>query len=338
MNRYVLLLLCVAGCSKPENRVVLYCAQDREFAEAILKQFAEQSKIGVAEKYDTEANKSVSLYQELVREADRPRCDLFWNNEILSTIRLQKRGLLEPYSSPSAGDYPAWSKASDGTWQAFAARARVLIVNTRLVPPDQRPRSLFDLLDGRWKEKLVMAKPQFGTTATQAACLFEVLGAEGCHDLYRGLKANQIKLVAGNKQVAEEVGAGRFAVGLTDQDDAILEMEAGHPVEIIFPDREGHSKHARVGVLLIPNTLALIKGGPNPTGGKKLIDHLLSAETEKRLAEGGGYQIPLNPKVEFKAHAALQGLKGIKPMEVDWETAAEKWDEVQAFLRDEFGK
>src|SRR5262249_10268975 len=96
-----LAVLLVAGCSSPKQRVVLYCAQDQEFAEELLRGFTDRSGLHVDVKYDTEADKSVSLYTELLREKDRPRCDVHWNNEIIGTIRLWKRGVLESYDSPS---------------------------------------------------------------------------------------------------------------------------------------------------------------------------------------------------------------------------------------------
>src|SRR5438874_11801534 len=95
-----------AGCSSSSPRVVLYCAQDREFAESILADFTTRTGLAVDPKYDTEADKSVSLYEELRREKDRPRCDVHWNNEVLATIRLKVAGLLEPYDSPSVAVRP----------------------------------------------------------------------------------------------------------------------------------------------------------------------------------------------------------------------------------------
>src|SRR5260370_36081727 len=112
-----------------------------------------------------------------------------------------------------------------------------------------------------------MAKPNFGTSATQAACLFEVLGTEKAKQFYRGLKDNGINIVPGNKQVADGVSEGRFAVGITDTDDAIGEVSAGKPVAIIFPDRDA-PKDSRMGTLFIPNTVAIIRGRPNPAGAK----------------------------------------------------------------------
>ena len=60
----VFLLALVAGCSESKPRVVLYCAQDQEFAEEILADFGKRTGIQVAPKFDTEADKSVSLYTD----------------------------------------------------------------------------------------------------------------------------------------------------------------------------------------------------------------------------------------------------------------------------------
>jgi iron(III) transport system substrate-binding protein len=333
-----LLLTCLAaGCGSPKNRVVLYCAQDQEFAEQVFGEFTRRTGLTVAPKYDTEADKSVSLYAELLAEKNRPRCDVHWNNEILSTIRLQRQGLLEPYQSPSAEPFPPSAQAKDHSWHAFAARARILIVNTQLVKEADRPRRLLDLTDPRYSGRMAMAKPLFGTSATQAACLFEVLGPDKARSFYRDLKRNGVKIEPGNKQVAENVGQGQYAIGITDTDDAIAEVEAGRPVTIIFPDRD-RPKGDRMGTLFIPNTVAVIRGCPNPEGARKLIDYLLSAEVEAKLAETASHQIPLNPQVKVRLPKEIERPEAVKTMSVDFEKAAALWDEVQKFLRDEFAR
>ena len=323
-----------SGCRRAGSRVVLYCSQDREFAIDVLETFRERSGLEVVPKFDTEQNKSVGLYTELVAEKERPRCDVFWNNEIVSTIRLQRQGLLQPYESASAADYPAWAKADDHTWHAFASRARVLIVNTDRAK--EVPSSLLDLADPRWKGEAVMARPQFGTTATQMACLFAVMGKDKAEEYLRRLKANDVQLAPGNKQVAEWVARGKtptgkpVSVGVTDTDDAIDEVKAGKSVRIVFPDRVG------MGTLFIPNTLCIPKGCPDPEGAKKLVDYLLSAEVEKRLAEGPSAQIPLNPKVEAKLPPQIETPDKLAVMRVDWARAADLWDDAQTFVTNLF--
>jgi len=325
------------GCPAPKNRVVLFCAQDEEFATSILNDFKKATHLRVDTKYDTEATKSVSLISELLAQKKRPRCDVHWNNEILGTVRLARAGVLEPYQSPSAATYPNDTHPAHHMWQEFAARARIILVNTTLVPESERPRSLLDLAAPKWKGKLALAKPQFGTSATQAVCLFEVLGKEKAQEYYRNLRANDVQLVAGNKQVAEGVGAGQFVAGVTDTDDAMEEIAAGKPVAIIFPDRDS-PKNSRLGTLFIPNTVALIKGSPNQAGGKRLIDFLLSTDVEAALAKGNSHQIPLNPAVHVELPPQILTPREAKPMQVDWEKAADLWDEVQEFLRAEFAR
>ena len=103
MNRRTFLLaapLAAAGCRSRESRVVLYCAQDREFAEELLADFTRETGIRVDAKYDTEANKSVALATELEQEADRPRCDVHWNNEPIGSVSLTRN----VFRLPSRGE------------------------------------------------------------------------------------------------------------------------------------------------------------------------------------------------------------------------------------------
>jgi iron(III) transport system substrate-binding protein len=342
--RILFLCFCLVGCARSaKDRVVVYCAHDREFAEPILQDFAKQTGLDVVPRWDTEANKSVGLYEDLVREKDRPRCDVHWNNEILATIRLQRQGLLEPYKSPWAQNFRGALKANDGTWTGFAARARVFIINTKLLPKKEDwPASLMDCTLPKWHGQCAMARPQFGTSATQAACLFHILGSDDAKDFYHKLKENGVILLPGNKQVALAVGRGKTPFGITDTDDAFAEVDAGNPVAVVFPDMlleqvksEGLPQGA---TLFIPNTVALVKGCPNPDGGKKLIDYLLKPEVEAKLAKSASRQIPLNPAVKMESiNVALPNWDQYGRV-VDFAKIVDRWDEAQQFLAKEFAQ
>ncbi|MCA1686397.1 MAG: extracellular solute-binding protein, partial [Planctomycetia bacterium] len=256
-------------------------------------------------------------------------CDLFWNNEILNTLRLRRKGLLEPFHPANADGYPAAFRADDDTWYGFAARARVILVNTALVPEAERPGGIEALTDTRWKSKVGMAKPLFGTTATHAACLFAAWGPGKAGAFYKALKANGVNVLSGNKQVATAVGSGEVAVGMTDTDDAMGEVAAGRPVAIVYPDREP----GRLGTLFIPNTLAVPRGAAHAGGAEALASYLLSAGVESALAEGPGAQIPLGPGATA---ARVETPATVHPMAADWDRAVGLWDEVAAFLAAEF--
>lgn len=311
--------------------VVVYSALDREFSEPILKAYGQTSGVRVLPKFDVESTKTVGLTNLIIVEADRPRCDLFWNNEILNTLRLKEKGLLAPFRPSHASDLPETFRAKDGTWYGFAARARILIVNTKLVAEADRPKGIRDLLDPKWKGKIGIAKPLFGTTATHAACLFAAWGDEKAKRYFWDLKANGVHVLSGNKQVAMAAGSGEIAIGLTDTDDAMGEIDAGSPVSIIYPDREPEG----LGTLFIPNTLAIIKGSPHPKEAESLAEHLLSPAIEAALARGPSAQIPLLKSTNVEAR--VETPKTVRAMEVDFEAAAKIWDKVAAFLVFEFG-
>ena len=310
--------------------VVVYTALDREFSEPVLNAYAKKTGVRVLSKFDIESTKTVGLTNLIVAEAARPRCDLFWNNEILNTLRLKEKGLLAPFYPGHAADLPATFRAKDGTWYGFAARARVLIVNTRLVADSDRPKGINDLLDPKWKGKIGIAKPLFGTTATHAACLFAAWGDARAKGYFRDLKANGVQILSGNKGVAQAVGSGRLAFGLTDTDDAMGEVDAGNPVAIVYPDRAPGG----LGTLFIPNTLAVLKGAPHPKAAEDLADHLLTPEVEATLAIGPSAQIPLLSST--KALVRVETPQTVHAMEVDFEAAARLWERVAAFLAAEF--
>jgi len=332
LRRWSVVLTVLFTCSScwrsHPAEVVVYTALDREFSEPILADFEKASGLTVLTKFDVESTKTVGLVSAIIQEKNRPRCDVFWNNEILHTLRLQKMGLLDRFELPNADKFPSNYRSPDGEWYGFAARARILLVNTRLVSPDQRPTSVLDLVDVRWKGQVGIAKPQFGTTGTHAAVLFALWGDQQAKDFFRQIHQNAAVL-SGNKQVAQAVGRGQLAFGITDTDDAIVEIEQGSPVEIVYPDQGPQ----QAGTLLIPNTLCIVKGSANPKNARLLLEHLLVTEVETRLARGASAQFPLHADVKELPRVHQEGIRW---MEVDFDAAAETWDTAAKFLRGEF--
>ena len=335
------------GCiPQREKNVVLYSASDREFVAPILDAF-ERSNSGteIARQFDVEASKTLGLVTRIEREKERPRCDVFWNNEIIHTIRLQKQGLLASRRWKVPDTWPNGFKAKDGTWIAFAARARVLLVNKDKLPnPATWPKSVLELADKKWHHRCGLAYPIYGTTATHMAVMAshsdrvladsnsdsDYLKSDRSLDWIRWSDSwiNHSVVLAGNKQVALAVSSGELDWGLTDTDDAIIEKEAGHPVEIVFPDQEKNL----FGTLFIPNTISVLAKAPNPTAAALLADYLVSEKTESRLAMGSSGQYPVWPEAKIKSR--LSGERELSWAEVDFEKAAESWTATMESLKE----
>jgi iron(III) transport system substrate-binding protein len=312
----VLLLFTLAhltsACGQQPDLIV-YCSLDQEFAEPLIRQFERETGLGVRAEFDIEASKTVGLVQRIREEGQHPRCDVFWSSEIGHTVQLGKDGFLASYDSPSAKDIPARFRDSEHRWTGFAARARVFIVNTRLVDPKEIT-SMWDLVDPKWKGKAAMAKPVTGTTLTHMAAIYAALG-DKIGDEYLSriselARTGDVNITNGNSSVARLVGDGKLVFGWTDSDDCAVALERGAPVVAVYPDADG------CGTLLMPNSIAIVNGAPHATAAQRFVDWVLRPETERLLAFSRSAQVPVRDSVSRPPNVISPGQ--FKVLEVDY--------------------
>lgn len=330
----VVAALAFSACSKTDSDVTVYVAQDQEYSEQIIRAFEKESGLKVNARYDTEASKTVGLVSAILEEAGRPRCDVFWNNEPAQSARLAQKGLLEAYASPSAADIPADFKDPQNLYTGFAARARVLIVNTEKIPDAAaRPTSMWDLIDPKWKGNCAVARPLTGSTLTHFAALRHVLGEAEFERFVAGLFANEVKFLQSNSATMRAVREGDVAFAFTDTDDFNVALDKGFPVTLVFPDQgEG-----QIGTMLFSNTIALVKGGPNPENAKKLADFLLSKKVEGLLAASKSAHIPVRADVPGPTVEAILPIAKFRHMKWDTKKTAETMEESAKLFAQRFG-
>lgn len=326
-------LACLALGACGGADVTLYVALDQEHSEKLVKLFEEETGLSVNAQFDTEASKTVGLVARIVEERKRPLCDVFWNNELAHTVRLAQQGLLQAYVSPAAKDVPARFKDPRGRWTGFAARARILIVNTERIPdPADRPKSMWDLLDPRWRGQCGIARPLTGTTLTHFCALYHRLGPIDFSRFQDGLERNEVAMLQSNGATMRAVATGRLAFAFTDTDDFHVALTKGHPVVAVFPDQgEG-----QIGTMLIPNSVGIVAGAPHPAAARKLVDFLLSKRVEAMLAASKSAQIPLRPDVP--GPRALPPLRSLKLMEWDPEVVARSLSTMAAEFARRYGR
>ena len=338
MNRrvYVLLVVVVAvlgglvwtSSRHGDDVVVVYVSHDQVFSEPILKDFERDTKIRVKAVYDTEETKSAGVMNRLIAEKNNPQADVYWANEPIRAEVLRQQGLSTPYRSPSAEGIAEQFRNPEGHWTGFSARARILIVDQGL---KDKPVSLEAYIDPCFNGKAVIANPLFGTTTAHMAALFTVWGDDRAKAFLDAMRKNGVHISSSNGESADQVTAGPFQFALVDSDDVHTRQKQGQPVDGVYPDQEDGG----LGCFIVPNAVLLIKGGPHTEAAKKLIDYLLSRETEKKLAYSNAAQIPLHPGVETPP--GVRRLEALKVMNVDYAAVAAKMQAIQPLLRDWVG-
>ncbi|MBN2138787.1 MAG: extracellular solute-binding protein [Sedimentisphaerales bacterium] len=310
----ILAFSCSDKDSGSQREVVLYCSVDQEYAESIVGEFEKLTGIKVRTRFDSEATKTLGLVQRIRAEAASPVADVFWSSEIFYTIRLAREELLMGYKSQQTDDWPALFMDPNGLWHGFALRGRVIGYSTERVSPEDAPRSLEDVLDSKWKGRLVMAEPAFGTTGGDVASWFAHYGPVRARQILEGLKANEMRLVAGNSTAVRMVATGQADICFTDTDDVYAAQRNGWAIGLNHLDQGGD------GSLAIPNTAALIKGAPHIEEAAVLMDFLLSGRLEELLAQSDSHNYPIHPEVAKR----YESYSIPKPLDVDYSRVAEE--------------
>ncbi len=330
---WIIFSLILTGCSSDQRKgpssVVVYTSEDQVFSEPILKDFERETGINVKAVFDTEETKGTGVMNRLIAEKSNPQADVYWANEPIRAAVLKQKRIAERYISPVAADIPSIFKDPQGYWTGFSARARVFIVNKN---SPKRPTSILDYTNSEFKNKVVIANPLFGTTTVHMAALFTIWGEDKTKKFLADMKTNSVKLSSSNGESADLIASGEFDFGLVDSDDAISRTRQGRPVEMIYPDQTA----GEIGVLLLPNAVLLVRGGPNSENGKKLIDYLLSTETEKKLAFADCAQIPLHKGIETPGD--VPKIEKIQAMQVDYGQVAQKINQIQPYLKEWAGQ
>ncbi|NUQ69056.1 MAG: extracellular solute-binding protein [Phycisphaerales bacterium] len=313
---WFILRVVSSGGVVPPQQIVLYTSCDAHLIEPVLGPFEAETGLKVRVVGDTEAGKTTGLVQRLLAERDKPRADVWWSNEHLATSILAREGLLEPFAVRSEADFPGgWPepfKASDRTWYGFALRARVIAYNSNRLSKNNVPTRLRDLTDAAWAGKVGMARPQFGTTRTHIAALVATAGEASVREWLTLMKAQGLRLYDGNSGVVQAIAHGEIDIGLTDTDDCFAADRNNWPVAFVYetPDKP----NARItglpsaGPLVIPNTVARLRGGPNPNYAQRLADYLTSAQVERILAQSDSRNLPVRESLakEFPSQAMPQ--------------------------------
>ena len=289
---FVLAVALVAGIAAllatrvvvESDTLVVYCAHDALYAQEVLDRFTAETGIPVSIRFDTEATKSLGLVNLIIAERGHPRCDVFWNNQVLGTVQLQGEGLLEPYRGAGWQRIPEAFRDSGGHWTGFGGRLRVYIVNTQAMEASES--ALATRLEGDLS-RAAIAKPLFGTTLSHYSLLWHLWGPVKLHAWHAKLRERGVREVAGNATVKNLVAEAVCDFGWTDTDDFFVAKDDNAPVAM-FPV---HVDDATT--ICIPNSAAIIRGTRRLEQARRLVDFLASAETELALSLSKSRQIPL---------------------------------------------
>lgn len=303
--------LAAIAVTSAAQTVTVYTAHAPEIHQAIVPRFEAATGLRV----ELVQAGSGEIVQRARAESGAPLADVIWSigGEALEA----NSDLLEPYE-PADFDKINPLYLGGTNWLPYTAIPMAFIVNSNLVAEGDEPRSWADLADPKWKGRVAFAgADSSGSAFIQMATVLHVYGEEEGWALFEKMMDNFI-VTNSSGAVVRGTADGEYAVGLTLEEAAYRFVSGGAPVRIVYPE-DGNYAGA--------DAVALVRGGPNPEGGKKFIDFVLSAEIQEFLVDAMKRR-PIRVDV-----ADPDGLMALDDMKIDNYSIAWAGENRDQFIR-----
>jgi len=267
----------LVNAAKREGKVVIYGSMETDVFEVLARIY--QGRYGIPVEYFRAASNRTMDRVLTESRAGRPQFDVVLTNRSPMLI-LKREGVFSRYSSPSYDAFPVATRDKDNVLSPSYRMVVVSILyNTRLVKAEEAPKTLTDLLDPKWKGKVVMPDPtQHTTTAVWLANLDKVMGSAQARTYIERL-AGQVGLVESFIPSAQKVISGEFPLGITYVKYVHVFGQDGAPLDYVRLSPALAEAHH----------VALAAKPVHPNAGKLFIDLMTSRVGLLALARAGEF-------------------------------------------------
>jgi len=302
--------------AKKEGKVSYYTSADLPVAEKLAKAF-EAKYPGIAVR--VERTGAERVFQRIGQEysSNIHAVDVVNSSDAAHFIVWKRDGILAPYVSEDVAKfYPAEHKDVDGQFASWRVWLSIIAYNTSLVKPEEAPKSFADLLDPKWKGKIVKAHPGYsGTIMTATYQMQRDLG----WTWFEQLAKQNIMQVQSSADPPKKLDLGERAVMADGNEYNIFQLkEKGRPVEPVY---------ATEGSPLIIGPNGIFKSSPNPNAGKLFQSFCFSREAQQLIIDVGGLR-SVHPQTQEKP--GRRPFKDIKTMKDDAAAVEEQGDAIKA--------
>jgi len=310
----------VLELAKKEGKVVWYSSLGLSLAQKVCDVF---NKKGLGVTCELNRDGSERIFQKVMQEAGANLwiADVVHTSDISHFLDFKAKGMLAKYAPAGSERFRPEFRDRDGFYAVLRGTPYVMAVNTQKVAKAEAPRRWKDLLDPKWKGKLVHAHP--GYSGVVVTGMTGLLGAFGW-DYYAALAKNNPLVVQSAEDPPMKVSGGEAWVGVAGEYNFYRAAKKGNPIEIVFPEE---------GVPFVSSANAIMARAPHPNAARVFTDFLFGKEAQQILVDDGLYV----PNEEVSYAKDKRPLKEIKLLPAEPEEVLKRNEEIKEKFRELFG-
>lgn len=304
------------AAAKKEGKVVWYTSVDLPLAEKIGKAF-EAKFPGVA--CQVERTGAERVFQRIGQEyaSNIHAVDTVNSSDASQFIVWKQKGMLAPHVPEDVAKYyPADQWDPDGMFASFRLGLSIIAYNTSMVKEGEAPKSFADLLQPKWKGKIVKAHPGYSGTIMTAT--YEIVHALGW-EFYEKLAQQNVLQVQSASVPPKKLALGERAVMADGNEYNIFQIQAKKgPVAPVYPTE---------GTPQIVGPTGMFKAAPHPNAAKLFCNYSFTAECQQLLVDVGGVR-SMHPHV--KEPPGRRPMKDIKLLKDNAAGVMKEGEEIKA--------
>jgi iron(III) transport system substrate-binding protein len=318
-------LVFAAACGDGRTPLVLYSPHGRDLLQLLETEYERQHPDVDVRWLDMG---SQEVYDRIRSEAANPQADVWFGGPDTIFVRGVEDGLLAPYRPTWADGVPAASRDADDLYFGLYRAVPLLIYNSDAVAEEDAPRDWDDLLDPRWKGKIIIRDPLASGTMRTA---FGKVLADSVHatgdeaagfDWLRRLDGQTKEYAANPALLFQKIVRQEGLVSIWELTDMLFQRQRGAPFGYHFPTS---------GSPVIDDSIGLVAGAPHADAARSFIDWV-GSEDALLLAAREAFRLPARADLprERLPQWAREALDEIVTAEVDWQLIADRGREWMA--------
>ncbi|MFQ5798041.1 MAG: extracellular solute-binding protein [Bacteroidota bacterium] len=264
---------------------------------------------------------SQAIYDRLWTERKNPQADIWWGAPSILFRKAEQEGLLAPFVPTWDSAVTLAEKSARGFWYGTFLTPEVIAYNTRLLSADAAPKDWDELLQPRWRNKIVLRYPLASGTMRMifsALIAREITRTGDVHNGFRWLRrldANTKSYAANPTQLYLKLAREEAPVTVWNLPDIELQVQVhGYPFGYVMPQS---------GTPMIVDAIALVAGSDQPEVAREFYEFVTRRESMILQAEKF-FRIPARNDIEKSALPGWVSRLDLKRMEVDWLLISER--------------
>jgi iron(III) transport system substrate-binding protein len=260
--------------AKKEGKIAWYTADDLVLATKVSKAF--ETKYGM--KVQLERSGAERIYQRIAQEyaSNINEVDVATTSDLGHTVSWNASGWLASFVPSEAA---RWGEKAIGPNGIYIVDKFTMVIpgyNSRLVKAEDAPKTWNDLLDPKWKGKLVKAHPGYsGAITNETFALSHLLGWE----FYEKLAKQGVLQVQSATDPPMRCAQGERAVMADAAEVTSLRLIGeGAPLVLVYPSE---------GVPVVGVGSVLMQKSPRPNSARLFMHYLASSECQKINMDNG---------------------------------------------------